>query len=96
MQYKKLIIALPIILLLLNIADIVSTYIGLTYFGLIETNLIYGNFVIIIKMVLCLFLIGTFYKAHGKLLIPLTSFTITLNFIYVYTIINNITLIMVK
>lgn len=90
---SKILLGFPITLLILNILDIISTHIGLTYYGLIETNPMYGTIVILVKIILSLFLILSFYKIKGMIIIPLIAFTTTLNIFIFSAVVNNISLI---
>lgn len=95
---KKILIILPTVLLLLNIIDIILTYIGLTYFGATEWNPLFSWWALPLKLAGCviLFIVGYFYDnvKHGTEIFTLLMIPSLL--LYTLVDINNLWVIITK
>lgn len=83
--------------LVLNILDLLTTYIGISYFDLVETNPLFGELMIIFKLTFFTSIIPLNYfivKKQNNLLIPVLIFVSI--FIIVFTVIVTHNILLIK
>lgn len=82
--------------LILNILDLMTTYVGLVYFGLIELNPLFGELMIIFKLSFFILIIPLSYfviKKQNNLKTPFLIFHSAFIVIFSIVVINNILVI---
>lgn len=82
--------------LFLNILDLLTTYIGITHFGFVETNPLFGELMVFFKLTFFVLIIPLNYfivKKQKNLLIPIIIFISIFIVTFSVVVIHNVMLI---